>query len=264
MREHDALRVAGGAGGVEDRRRRVGRAARRARALDLVGVLGAVGRAGRDEVVPGRRSGRRPPGASASSSDDVVMLAVSASALRPAGEVVGGLEDDDLGVGLARRRRRPARARACCRSTSASPPRAPPPMSARKCSIRLVAMIATVSPARDAAGDAARRRRRAPSSRVCAQVSVRQASPSGTWCLSEYAGWSPLPRAVSARASAIVRPPTSSLDAGAFGQDVGHGLSWLLWRAGHSGPNGRVRWVTGCRTCSRQRGSDVRCRASGR
>ena len=48
------------------------------------------------------------------------------------------------------------------------------------------------------------------SSRASVQVSVRQASPSGTWCLSEYAGSSAWCGTVSASASTRVRPSTCS------------------------------------------------------
>src|SRR6478609_5594983 len=82
-------------------------------------------------------------------------------------------------------------------------------MSARKCSIRLLAMIATVSPAATPSSTSPAATSR-PSSRVCCQVIVRQDSPSGTSCLSEYAGLSAALAAVSASASIIVRPAICS------------------------------------------------------
>ena len=78
-------------------------------------------------------------------------------------------------------------------------------MSARKCSIRLLAMIASVSPGATPSSTSPAAASIA-SSRTCAHVTVRHDSPSGTSCLSEYAGSSAYVVAVSASTSISVRP----------------------------------------------------------
>ena len=91
-------------------------------------------------------------------------------------------------------------------------------MSATRCSIRLVAMIATVRPGSTPASTRAAATSRA-ASYICCQVKVRHsARPSA---LSLYAGRSPYRSTVAASASATVRPSmTRSMSARAAAVSV--------------------------------------------